>query len=697
MLVRDKDTGARNECGAYLAVRWANAGAPSTSDRSVVSSFTQPAIKEENMKRGNFSSFGIAIVAMIIFATASTSAQGVRGTTSQIRGLLTSIETKTDTFRRAMDNAIDRTRLDNTPREDRIMDLIGDFETATDALRTRFDSRLTVDNEAAEVLNRASLINQFMSRNALNRNVQNQWTSIRTDLNTLAVYYRVSWRWNRPGTPSPGYPPYTVSDNQVRNLLTRIENKTDVYKRRMDRALDRTDSNNENTISMYLTEFENSTDRLKSRFDSRQSVSSDASDVLTRALFIDRYMRNNRLNAAAQSQWRTLRTDLNTLANYYRVSWNWNQPLPPFPTYPGGYPGGYPNGTEAVITGTYRLNTGLSDNVASVIDRSLGNYNTNQRTNVRGNLERRLQSPQMIAIEQVNNTITMASTNSPQVTFQADGVPRTETNTRGRTITTTATVNNNGLTISYEGDRINDYYVTFVPSGSDRMRVSRRIYLENRNETVTVTSVYDRINRVAQWSTVNSRPNWNGGTGNLTDFYVLNGTRMTATLRNAVSTRGSQVGERFAMEVTSPGQYRGAVIEGRVASSERSGRFSGRANVSLEFDTIRLLDGRSFRFAGIIDSVNAANGDNISVNNEGTIRDSSQTTQTVTRAGIGAILGAIIGAIAGGGEGAAIGAGVGAGAGVGSVLITGRDNIELGVGSTFNITATSPNTIGLNR
>ena len=86
----------------------------------------------------------------------------------------------------------------------------------------------------------------------------------------------------------------------------------------------------------------------------------------------------------------------------------------------------------------------------------------------------------------------------------------------------------------------------------------------------------------------------------------------------------------------------------------------------------------------------AVNGDRITVNNEGTIRDTNQTTQTVTRAGVGAVLGAIIGAIAGGGQGAAIGAGVGAGVGAGSVLITGRDQIELGAGSTFDITAFAP-------
>ncbi|MFL6466383.1 MAG: hypothetical protein ACJ72Z_00345, partial [Pyrinomonadaceae bacterium] len=128
---------------------------------------------------------------------------------------------------------------------------------------------------------------------------------------------------------------------------------------------------------------------------------------------------------------------------------------------------------------------------------------------------------------------------------------------------------------------------------------------------------------------------------------------------------------------------------GHLAEVRDSGRFTGRANISMEFDTIS-MNGRTYRFAGIIDSVTALNGDRITVNNEGSIRDSSQTTQVVTRAGIGAALGAIIGAIAGGGSGAAIGAGVGAGVGAGSVLVTGRDTIELGSGSTFNITAYAP-------
>ena len=302
----------------------------------------------------------------------------------------------------------------------------------------------------------------------------------------------------------------------------------------------------------------------------------------------------------------------------------------------------------------------------------------------------------MIAIEKNGQTVTLASSLSPQVTIRTDGVTRTETNNRGRTTRTTATTDYNGVEINYQGDRGNEFNVNMETAGNDRLRVSRRIFLENRNETITVNSVYDKVDSVARWSTVNNEnvPGNNNNTGGIYDFYIPNGTRVEATLRNNIDTRTSQVGDRFTMEITSPVQYRGAIIEGRVASVERSGRLTGRANVALDFDTVRFLDGRTYRFAGLIDSVHALNGDNVSINNEGVIRDSNQTTTTATRAGIGAAVGAIIGAIAGGGQGAAIGAAVGAGAGAGSVLIQGRDNIALGEGSTFTLTATAPNNVG---
>ena len=510
--------------------------------------------------------------------------------------------------------------------------------------------------------------------------------------------------------------PYRVTDNQMLAVISRIETKTDSYKREMDSALSRgwrpSNADSRDMIQGYIADFETATDQLRQRFDSRRSAADDASEVLNRAALIDRFMGRNRLTTTAQSQWTGLKTDLNTLANYYRVSWDWNR-TPTYPENPGNnnpgpgpgrdnFPGG--RGFDSRLSGTYRLNTAQSDNVADAINRSTGVYATGQRDNMKRGLERRLNSPERIAIQKNGTSVTMASSMSPQVTFDADGVARTETTNRGRTIRITASASNSNLILNYEGDRMNDFNVVFEPTRNGQLRVTRKIYLENRNDQITVSSVYDKVNNTAEWSTVNDGSTYGGnnpGTGgnntNDGNFYIPNGTQIQATLRGAINTRDSQVGDRFTMDVTSPGQYRGATIEGRVGNADKSGRVSGRANISLEFDTIRLRNGSSYRFSGFIDSVRAANGDTVTVNNEGTVRDNNQTTKTATRAGIGAALGAIIGAIAGGGSGAAVGAAVGAGAGAGTVLIQGRDNIDLGQGSEFTITSSSPSNLGSNR
>jgi hypothetical protein len=52
------------------------------------------------------------------------------------------------------------------------------------------------------------------------------------------------------------------------------------------------------------------------------------------------------------------------------------------------------------------------------------------------------------------------------------------------------------------------------------------------------------------------------------------------------------------MTVRQPGQYEDAVIEGTVSGMDQGGRLSGRSEMSLTFDTIRLRNGQTYRFAG---------------------------------------------------------------------------------------------------
>jgi hypothetical protein len=194
---------------------------------------------------------------------------------------------------------------------------------------------------------------------------------------------------------------------------------------------------------------------------------------------------------------------------------------------------------------------------------------------------------------------------------------------------------------------------------------------------------------VAQFD-INTSPTSPNNNPTNSDFIIASGERVVAVIDSDLSSATAREGDRFTATLRLPTQYAGATVEGHVSNVQRSGRITGRSQMTLNFDSIRLRDGRSFRFAGLVESVRTAQGDTVKVDNEGSVRDDSQTTKTAERAAIGTAVGAIIGAIAGGGKGAAIGAIVGAGGGAGSVYVQGRDDLELTRGTELTIRATGP-------
>ena len=206
--------------------------------------------------------------------------------------------------KRSLNTALDRSRLDDSDTEDMVMNYVTDFENATDALKQKFDAKNSVNGDVEDVLNRASYINQFMTRNKLNTTAQRDWRYLKTDLTTLANYYSVAFDFNRvpTNTTVATTNPTRVSDAQVQTLLTRIEANTDTFKRRLTNGLDRSTLNNtnaEDSIANYIKDFENSTDQLKQRFDARRAVARDVEDVLIKANFIDGFF--ERLSSEPQS------------------------------------------------------------------------------------------------------------------------------------------------------------------------------------------------------------------------------------------------------------------------------------------------------------------------------------------------------------------------------------------------------------
>ena len=173
------------------------------------------------------------------------------------------------------------------------------------------------------------------------------------------------------------------------------------------------------------------------------------------------------------------------------------------------------------------------------------------------------------------------------------------------------------------------------------------------------------------------------------EFVVPNGTMITGLLETTIDTKVTQNNDRFKMTVQSPMEYRGATIEGHITGVNRSGRISGRPNVTFNFETITLRDGQRYDFAGLLQAIRDHKGKTVKVDPEGSVRGGNQTHEAMKRGGLGAGIGAIIGGIAGGGGGAAIGAIIGGAGGAGSVAVQGRDDLKLNRGSMITVQSSS--------
>ncbi|MDX6693597.1 MAG: hypothetical protein QOF02_1200 [Blastocatellia bacterium] len=390
------------------------------------------------------------------------------------------------------------------------------------------------------------------------------------------------------------------------------------------------------------------------------------------------------------------------------------------------------------LTGLYRLNETSSDDPRAAAERATTQaFGLDQREV--DELTARLTSPDQLTIERRGNDISIASTRAPRISFNADGLERAERAADGHTVRTRAALAGDQLTVTSSGSPDDQFSVTFESlNNGSRLRVTRRITTAQTDQPVVVQSIYDRVSSIARWSiygepetarasnrtsatarnsTRNAPPATNDNRSDrpqpqppvmssrtpqprpapieveppASDVYLLvipSGTQFVATLDNDLTTARSREGDRFTMTVHAPAQYEGATIEGFVSRIETGGRVNGRALMSLDFQQIRLRDGRTAGFSGEIESVRATGGEQARIDTEGggQIEESdSRGEKTAQRVAIGAAVGAIIGAIAKGGKGAAIGAAIGAGAGAGSVYAQGRDDLELRSGTELTV------------
>jgi hypothetical protein len=632
----------------------------------------------------------LAVLALMLTSAAPVSITAQYNTSeSSGRELVRTIQSRTDNLKRTLQNSNSRGNLSSSQLYE-LNRLIGEFSSATTQLDQRLGTRRSSTSDVRLVLERAALVDNYFSNYRLGFAAARDWQTLRSDLDRLALAYNMNWQWtaasNTGSYPTGSYP----NEQQLRQLTQRIDTRTTNFSRQLRLDLNRRGYNGRssaNQVRTQLSQFEAAVMRFRNRVNTRQASATDAQSVLQEAAFFQTYMSSEQLSNPTQNQWNLLRQDLDQLANTFNVSWNTSYPNTGYPDTGSGYGSGR-------LTGTYRINNSRSDDVRRAAELATRNLPVNERQRVNDSLLRRLDPPDMLAIDQRGNLVTIASTRAQQIQFEANGREQVETNQSGRTVRVKASLNGDTLRVDRSGDRAQDFVVTFQSTDNGRqLLVTRQLYSDRFTQPVVVRSYYDKSSDVAQLNLYETNPEYSTGdvataTG---DFVVPSGMQLVGVLNQDLSTKNVQENDRFTMTVRSPGQFEGATIEGYVTGIDRAGRITGRSEATLNFDTIRLRDGRTYRFAGILESVRTPNGDVVRVDTEGAVRDDdNQTNRTVTRTAIGTAVGALIGAIAGGGKGAAIGAVIGAGAGAGSVYVQGRTDLELPAGTEITVQATGP-------
>jgi hypothetical protein len=501
---------------------------------------------------------------------------------------------------------------------------------------------------------------------------------------------------------------YRRDDRQIGQILPRIDQRAARFQNAAERAL--TDNRMDNTrregkLTQFVSDFRQAIAQLRNNYNRRQATDADVQAVLETGGRIDSFLLAHPGLTGVDDEWRGLRGDLDSLASAYNIAWNWDEYNRRDNRDDRDYRGddrGNRGGAAARLSGTFKLNPAQSDDARSIVERAVRTLPYSDRQRASERLLRRMEAPDMLSIDRQGRTITLASSRAPQMTFDADGREQVEQIPDSqRTMRVVANLTGDQLRITTTGNRDTDFTVTFDPiNGGRQLRVTRSLSSDRLDQPVVVQSTYDQVSPTARWDLYNGgpgygndrSPNDRGGNYNSGDFFVPDGALVVGRLNDNLDTTRARAGDRFTLTVSSPPEYRGATIEGHVGDVNRSGRVTGRAELALNFDSIRMRDGRTSRFEGTLDSVRTANGETLRVDTEGAVRDnSSQTGRTVTRTAVGSAIGAVIGAIAGGGKGAAVGAVVGGGAGAGSVIVQGRNDLQLTSGTEITIRASSPN------
>jgi hypothetical protein len=117
-----------------------------------------------------------------------------------INKLIQRLETGGDAFRTSLTEAFGQTGYAQAIPERTMNDALRGLKRETNQLRIQFDNKQQIVSNVELVIARAAPIDTYLRKNLLTRQVQNDWSSLRADINKLAGAFNLSANWENAGT-----------------------------------------------------------------------------------------------------------------------------------------------------------------------------------------------------------------------------------------------------------------------------------------------------------------------------------------------------------------------------------------------------------------------------------------------------------------------------------------------------------------
>jgi hypothetical protein len=180
-------------------------------------------------------------------------------------------------------------------------------------------------------------------------------------------------------------------------------------------------------------------------------------------------------------------------------------------------------------------------------------------------------------------------------------------------------------------------------------------------------------------------------TTNQNQLMIPAGTKVPIALKHAISTKSSREGESVYAETTFPVVLNsrvlipaGTYVQGKISHVQRAGHVKGRAEVLMHFTTLIYPSGYTVVLPGSVENVPGADKTSMK-DDEGTIRQDSQTGEKVGTVATAAGTGAVIGGLSHGAKGGLIGAGVGGAVGSAIAMLSRGNDVKLDAGTTLEM------------